>query len=293
MAKAKPKLTPEEDTTMSPYAKEFTAAAQWWGEQLKGLPGRNNGASAQDDPTGFGTAITLLAAASTPTADDVQIGRFVDALVKHLCEQAGERLVAGRRVHFSIGTDYHPDRELADAASAAGIDCYRFPWKTMMWIDPGFVRVSAGYQAEEEVIWPRDFYRTMADEFERFVPESDRGGHLSVGRKDDEPSTFQCTYRDRIASVSFDILALPVERGDKGAAMTAGADLAAQWGRRTKRQCNERHGNYRCYDGEYFSVAAKTNLKCEACGGRGYFETDNVDVAVTSRVTAAAKGRGK
>lgn len=55
-----------------------------------------------------------------------------------------------------IKCDYHAHPILASAAEEVGIEISSmttFPAKTGMWVDPGHVQVSVGYQGERETIW--------------------------------------------------------------------------------------------------------------------------------------------
>ena len=55
-----------------------------------------------------------------------------------------------------VSTDYGPDDVLKDAANKAHINgqMFRFPMKTIMWINPGRVEVRPGYAAQEITIYP-------------------------------------------------------------------------------------------------------------------------------------------
>ncbi len=48
----------------------------------------------------------------------------------------------------TVGVDYHPDPELAEAAKKADINELFLPMKTIMWLDPDGVKVSLGYRGE-------------------------------------------------------------------------------------------------------------------------------------------------
>jgi hypothetical protein len=55
----------------------------------------------------------------------------------------------------AIGCDYGPDQVLNDAAMRAGlsIQMLDLPMKTVMWINPGVVKVAEGYNADPVVVW--------------------------------------------------------------------------------------------------------------------------------------------
>jgi hypothetical protein len=126
---------------------EVAAAAKWWADQLvKAQPSLATQMGAeQESPMRTPLAVTtsLLLQATSQVDDLAAIERFRENLAIAL-------LSSGHLNGYGFGVDYGPDAILADAATAAGIKVgmTTFPWKTVMWITPGSVRVSAGYAAD-------------------------------------------------------------------------------------------------------------------------------------------------
>ena len=152
-------------TTIRPEAR---AAADWWADALA------NGTDDHDLGARDAAERDLTAAARAGSA--VLRQRFtdeqVDAFRRQLAERIEQHLIKWesyphegawdpsdpRRASAlrAIGCDYGPDEVLTEAAELAGLALKMFdlPMKSVMWIDPGEVKVSAGYGATPKVIWP-------------------------------------------------------------------------------------------------------------------------------------------
>jgi hypothetical protein len=133
-------------TKTSPAA---TAAAQWWAEQVGAPAFRNTDSS--DSPEdqrnmGLAGAMASMIADRHPvsaTAGEKFVAALVPRIQRHL----------DNGVHATLGVDYGPDMELAEAASEAGVNSSRFPWKTIMWVEADHVYVSAGYRGRHTLVW--------------------------------------------------------------------------------------------------------------------------------------------
>jgi hypothetical protein len=129
--------------------REAKAAAQWWADTLRQpqAPIQEQMGAEDDSPmrSGAGVLMGIMAQSLDRVNDDTAIDRFAAELETDLL--ANQMKYMGG---YGFGTDYHPDRVLVDAAKRAGIKVgmTTFPWKTIMWISPGSVTVSAGYGAQ-------------------------------------------------------------------------------------------------------------------------------------------------
>lgn len=127
--------------------KEIEVAAKWWTDILQKEP-------SHDNKDAFQSAFANNIASTLKPLTEKQLKVFkealVDAITKHI--ERNEVWDSALRV---IGTDYGPDKILAEAAEKAKIDqaSLRLPWKTLMWIDPGRVSVAQGYGAPVEAIY--------------------------------------------------------------------------------------------------------------------------------------------
>lgn len=140
------------------------AVAQWWAEQL-GAPTFNNG----DGLT------SLLASALNGNPGPLSPAQ-VDLFVEDLAVRVNDSLAVRESYNeglprVPLGTDYHPDRELAEAAEGAGIPASRFPWKTMTWTTPDYVTVSLGYGAPTTLTWSRPGWERGLCEQRRYTDD--------------------------------------------------------------------------------------------------------------------------
>lgn len=124
------------------------AAAEWWALQLADPTFRNERPGHGDFESFLASGLAGLIADRYPVTPE-QLAMFADNL-----ERALQELLDTGRYFSGPHTDYHPDPKLAEAATVAGIDESRFPWKTNMWIrSDGSVVVSAGYAAPHRLVW--------------------------------------------------------------------------------------------------------------------------------------------
>jgi hypothetical protein len=125
------------------------AAAQWWAKQI-GAPVHKimtDDATGRDRDLGDFAAMSMAIISGRHPVRDGQGEQFVAALAPVIAD----RLSRLNRV--VLGVDYGPDRELAEAASTAGIHYSRFPFKTHMSITADYVTAALGYGAPSALIW--------------------------------------------------------------------------------------------------------------------------------------------
>ncbi len=137
---------------------EIGEAVEWWADQLRRTPKLDNG---DQSPMGGTTwALAMLNATSVPLVTEEQITKFKESLharmILHCQDSWNPEQPDWDSYGRSIGVDYGPDRILSDACRDAGIKDadQRFPWKTVMWTNPGRVTVACGYGAEPVTIYP-------------------------------------------------------------------------------------------------------------------------------------------
>lgn len=125
-----------------------TAATAWWVEQL--INPSFFVTTAEDDrydPSAVDDRATLRAIADAHPVTDAQLATFAHALESIIMRNIDDD-------EYGLHVDYDPDPDLAEAASAAGIDYSRFPLKTHLWLHGGKrVTASVGYRAPEQVVW--------------------------------------------------------------------------------------------------------------------------------------------
>lgn len=118
---------------------DLKKAVKWWSDQVRGNKPHDNG-----DNSPAGRMGMLMADSMRKPVGDVQIGIFEKTLeegLKARFEEWGDNYVY-------VGVDYSPDVVLSEAAQAAGIGPYNFPFKTMMLFKDGEIWVREGYGAE-------------------------------------------------------------------------------------------------------------------------------------------------
>lgn len=150
---------------MIEMTREIATAAQWWAEQLpKQKPNLADQAGAQptdamNHPVARGLFDVLAdreAQSVTPEGIEtfrVELAKGIAAMV----EKADSYWADSARSGFNVvvATDYGPDSVLGDALAAAGMNgrsMTLLPNKTVMWVKPGKVDVSAGYGAAIESV---------------------------------------------------------------------------------------------------------------------------------------------
>jgi hypothetical protein len=137
-----------ETETMTPGR----AAAMWWAERI-GAPVHKATTMTADDPDrahGEFVFMAMQIVAGRHPLSDGQGDTFVAALAPVIDQML-------TRVDWvSLGVDYGPDLELANAAKVAGIHPSRFPFKTHMSVTPMYVTAALGYGAQARLIWQHD-----------------------------------------------------------------------------------------------------------------------------------------
>ncbi|MFJ6730020.1 hypothetical protein ACIQPQ_34485 [Streptomyces sp. NPDC091281] len=136
---------------------ESRAAADWWAAKLS-VPARHDTGAAGSDA--LADTVSALVRRQRTQA---QIAAFRDALVDEIEKHVAKYDWRPDDPDFgsymrSILVDYGPDAVLADAATRAGFELRMLdlPMKTVMWINPGIVKVAEGYRSKPVVIWRAD-----------------------------------------------------------------------------------------------------------------------------------------
>lgn len=122
------------------------AAAEWWAEQVGSPVFRQVRPNERDSASILTESLLGLLADRNPVPDGA--GPLFAAELEKRIED-----MLGRINHVSLGVDYGPDLELAEAAKAAGIHTGRFPIKTHMWLTKDYVTAALGYGAQSKLIW--------------------------------------------------------------------------------------------------------------------------------------------
>ncbi|MFF0139700.1 hypothetical protein ACFYRN_25005 [Streptomyces sp. NPDC005227] len=134
---------------------EAVAAAAWWAERIAvGAAAHDVGAPASNL---FANTVSALVARQR---DQAQIERFRDALAE-LIEQhvdgdgwRPDNPLWGSAIR-TVEVGYAPDEILSGAAEQAGFELKLsdLPLKTVMWVNPGEVKVAEGYNAPIRSVW--------------------------------------------------------------------------------------------------------------------------------------------
>ena len=139
---------------------EAQHAAAWWTTQL--------GCTEQDNGDAMGSAFASLVARRinrplTPAQVTAYRVHLAETIEDHLRQwETGIWDGAWSPAEPSRGSalrailcDYGPDQVLTDAADRCGVKIGRlmFPIKTVMWINPGCVKVRSGYDAGVEEVY--------------------------------------------------------------------------------------------------------------------------------------------
>jgi hypothetical protein len=145
---------------------EARQAATWWASRLGNAVHDNGDRDASERSS------TAFAAAATRLGGRVFTDEQRDAF-RHELETAIEAHLQQRTSGINEGSwrpdeplwgsalrciaiDYHPHPVLQEAAERAGLPKLRtidMPIKTVMWINPGDVKVAEGYSAPAEIVW--------------------------------------------------------------------------------------------------------------------------------------------
>lgn len=132
---------------------EISAAVDWWTAQLQ-QPARHDAGDFEINTFAWMSGMKTY----TPLSD-AQLTAFRAALQQEITALVELHPPLTGNPHYgaalrTVSVDYQPDDTLSKATKTADIDSFmRFPLKTVMWIDPGYVSVRCGYGAQEEVVW--------------------------------------------------------------------------------------------------------------------------------------------
>jgi len=120
---------------------EIRCAARWWKDAMR-MPKHDN----NDDSFAGYFANTLLGRLQADISEE-QLDRFEEILIGKLSDPDYDGVFRGRWGMLHIGTDYHPEKVLRESAEEVGIkvNTATFPIKTMMWLQPGYVKVGRGH----------------------------------------------------------------------------------------------------------------------------------------------------
>lgn len=133
---------------------EFSVAAKWWADQLRRPADHDAG------DRHLNNSIFLFGLMLKQNFTEDEISAFQSALERVLTEDfkdddwhPDDPIRGGYLRCF--GTDYGPGDILERAAESAGIKLtsLTFPIKTLMWVNPGSVKVKSGYRAESVEIF--------------------------------------------------------------------------------------------------------------------------------------------
>lgn len=134
---------------------EAVAAAAWWAERIAAGAIVHDVGAAESNL--FANTVSALVARQR---DQAQIERFRDALAD-LIEQhvdgdgwRPDNPLWGSAIR-TVEVGYAPDEILSGAAEQAGFELKLsdLPLKTVMWVNPGEVKVAAGYSAPLTTVW--------------------------------------------------------------------------------------------------------------------------------------------
>ena len=137
--------------------REAEVAAKWWTDLL-----RDNDVE-HDNGEPMQSAFAQTIRDKDPRNDGFlgeNLSRFEEVLAKKIQEKINSRKTwdyeKPQLGQTLIKCDYHADSLLQESAEEVGMEISSmttFPMKTTMWIDPGEVYVSAGYQSDPVTIW--------------------------------------------------------------------------------------------------------------------------------------------
>jgi hypothetical protein len=130
------------------------AAAGWWADAI----GAPTFRLTDDTSTATDRAnMDLVAMMAVQHADAHPVGENAGGKFAETLADAIDKALEGfERWGVSLDVDYGPCMMLTNAATAAGVDGSRFPWKTNMRVTAQYVTVSAGYRAGHRLVWASD-----------------------------------------------------------------------------------------------------------------------------------------
>jgi hypothetical protein len=158
-------MTPRnKETALTPRI-ETTEAAKWWASRLGNA--YHDIGDRDDDERALSSDANLMTALAGRTFTDEQRDAF-QAAAGQVIEEHLQRWETGiweggwdpaeplrGSANRAIGCDYNPDQVLQDAGARAGIEVRMLdlPMKTVMWINPGEVKVAEGYGVLPVTVW--------------------------------------------------------------------------------------------------------------------------------------------
>ncbi|WDO09932.1 BTG family protein [Streptomyces murinus] len=135
---------------------EAVAAATWWAKQLSEPVRHDLGRGATDASELTNTASALVRRQHSQDEIDAFREALADEIEEHVaeCGWRPDEPDFGSALR-ALAVDYGPDPVLADAAERAGFKLTMFdlPLKTVMWVNPGVVKVAEGHGAPITVVW--------------------------------------------------------------------------------------------------------------------------------------------
>lgn len=143
---------------MSPRP-EAVAAADWWAKKLAESARHDVGRGAEES-SALANSVSALVQRQRSQAE---MEAFREALTEEIEQHVSKYSWRPEEPDFgsamrAIGVDYGPDPVLADAAEKAGFELkiLDLPMKTVMWINPGTVKVAEGHSTRPVTIWRAD-----------------------------------------------------------------------------------------------------------------------------------------
>lgn len=144
---------------------EAQQGAAWWASRLGHAVHDIGGRTADEREKSANANLATMFKGKTFTPEQVDAFRreLAVTIEEHLCRwETGVHEGSWRPEESqwgsalrAFGCDYNPERILTEAAERAGfkIGGLDLPMKTVMWVNPGEVKVAEGYSAPIEVVW--------------------------------------------------------------------------------------------------------------------------------------------
>jgi hypothetical protein len=138
---------------------EAIAAAAWWADKLANPAQHDIGRSAEESTTLINAASALVQRQRSQAEIEAFREALAEAIEQHVADYSWQPDNPDFGSYMrAVQVDYGPDPVLADAAQRAGfkLRVLDLPMKTVMWINPGIVKVAEGHGAQPVVIWRAD-----------------------------------------------------------------------------------------------------------------------------------------
>lgn len=144
-------MSDQQNPTPTPERQAARAAADWWAKAVGAPTFRaTDENSSPEDQANMGLAGMMASAVADLHPVSERAGaKFAEALA----EAIEKTLRDAGKWGVSLDVDYGPCRMLHEAATTAGVNGSRFPWKTNMRVTTEHVTVSAGYRAADQLVW--------------------------------------------------------------------------------------------------------------------------------------------